>query len=307
MSRLNVARRGGRPHGGILGALVGALHTARGRIGLFIALIPVAVAVVGPLTVVDQDTTKFVAPPFSTPGGGADMFGTDQLGRSVLDRVLDGGLQLLVSAAVATVIVLLVGSAVGILAAYEGGWADLFLMRSADVLLVIPQLVFALVLVSISGQSQILIIVAVAVSQAPQTARVLYSCAQNVCEQDYVKAVRLWGVKRRRILLGQVLPNLVTPLSVEAGLRLSYSIILIAGLNFLGFGVQPPIPSWGVMINENRIGLGINPWGVLVPTVLLALLAVGTNMFTDALARASLGGRGAESLELSSSLPQEQQ
>jgi peptide/nickel transport system permease protein len=223
-----------------------------------------------------------------------------------LARVLDGGLQLLVSAALATIVILLVGSAIGVVAAYEGGWADLVLMRSADVLLVIPQLVFALVLVSISGQSQILIILAVAVSQAPQTARVMYSCAQNVCEQDYVKAVRLWGVPRHRVLVGQVLPNLVTPLSVEAGMRLSYSIIMIAGLNFLGFGVRPPEPSWGVMINENRIGLGINPWGVLVPTVLLALLAVGTNMFTDALARTSLGERGAESLELTSSLPQEQ-
>ncbi|WP_157625796.1 ABC transporter permease [Mycobacterium sp. 155] len=287
--------------------MAAATRSRRGRWGLLLAAIPVATAVIGPLLVSTTDTTNFVAPPMSTPGGAAGLFGTDQLGRSVLDRTLDGGLQLLVSAAVATAVILLVGSAVGIVAAYEGGWTELLLMRSADVLLVIPQLVFALVLVSISGQSQILIVLAVAISQAPQTARVVYSCAQNVCEQDYVKVVRLWGAKRHRIFIGQVLPNLITPLSVEAGLRLSYSIIMIAGLNFLGFGVRPPAPSWGVMINENRIGLGINPWGVVVPTVLLALLAVGTNMFTDALARVSLGERGAESLELSSSLPQDQQ
>jgi peptide/nickel transport system permease protein len=207
---------------------------------------------------------------------------------------------------VATALALLVGSIVGVVAAYKEGWTDMLLMRSADVLLVIPQLVLALLLVSVSGTSAALIIVAVAISQAPQVARVVYSSAQSVCERDFVKAVALWGVPSRRVIFGQVLPNLVTPLSVEAGLRLSFSIIMISGLNFLGFGVTPPDPSWGVMINENRIGLGINPWGVVAPAILLGILAVGTNLFADAIARANLGTDHSEVFEITAELPQEQ-
>jgi peptide/nickel transport system permease protein len=162
-------------------------------------------------------------------------------------------------------------------------------MRGVDVVLAIPQLVFALLLLSLIGPKWWLLILAVGLSQAPQTARVLHGAAQSVCEKDYVKAVAVWGVPTRTVLRRHVLPNLTTPLMVELGLRLSYSIVLIAGLSFLGFGAPPPAPDWGVMVNENRIGLASNAWGVMAPAILLALLAVGTNTFADAIARANLG------------------
>lgn len=294
-----------RRSGGLRRALRNAARTSRGRVGLGLTLAVVLIAGLGPFAP-GLDPNEFAGAPFSTPGTGAGPLGADVLGRSVFARTLDGGWQLLGVAVVATALALLVGSIVGVVAAYKEGWADMLLMRSADVLLVIPQLVLALLLVSVSGTSAALIIVAVAISQAPQVARVVYSSAQSVCERDFVKAVALWGVPSRRVIFGQVLPNLVTPLSVEAGLRLSFSIIMISGLNFLGFGVTPPDPSWGVMINENRIGLGINPWGVVAPAILLGILAVGTNLFADAIARANLGTDHSEVFEITAELPQEQ-
>jgi peptide/nickel transport system permease protein len=292
-----------RPRGALRIALGRAARTPRGLVGLSLATSVFFVAFVGPA--LGMDPLAFIGPAF-TQGGESGLLGTDVLGRSVTARVFSGGRDILLLALVATLISVCVGAALGVVAAYSEGWLDLFLMRTVDVFLVIPQLVFALLLISISNTSQALVIIAVAVTQAPQVARVIYGSAQSVCERDFVKAVALWGVPRRRVIMGQVLPNLVTPLAVEAGLRLSFSIIIISGLNFLGFGVTPPDPNWGVMINENRIGLGVNPWGVLVPAALLGTLAVGINLFTDATARVSFGDTGASELEVSSILHGEQ-
>ncbi|MGH9295535.1 MAG: ABC transporter permease subunit, partial [Acidimicrobiales bacterium] len=106
---------------------------------------------------------------------------------------------------------------------------------------------------------------------------------------DYVKAIELEGVRPVKVMWSEILPNLITPLMVEVGLRLTYSIVIIAGLSFLGFGQAPPAPNWGYMINENRVGLQTNPWGVVVPTILIALLTIGVNTFTDAVARVAIG------------------
>jgi len=209
---------------------------------------------------------------------------------------------LLILAIVATAAAVLLGAFLGVSAAYRRGKYEAVVMRGVDVVLALPQLIFVLLLVSVAGAGMWLVLVAVALSQAPQVARVVHGAAQDVCERDFVKAVALWGVPPRKVISRQVLPNLVTPLMVETGLRLSYSIIVIAGINFLGFGVTPPDPNWGVMINENRIGLGLNPWAVVAPAIILAVLSVGTNTFTDAVARANLGEARAEEAVLSASL-----
>jgi peptide/nickel transport system permease protein len=111
----------------------------------------------------------------------------------------------------------------------------------------------------------------------------------DVCERDYVKAVELMDTPPRKVMLSEILPNLLSVVMVELGLRFTYSILVIAALSFLGFGIQPPAANWGLMINENRIGLVVNPWAVIVPAGLIALLTIGLNTFTDAIARASLG------------------
>jgi peptide/nickel transport system permease protein len=155
-------------------------------------------------------------------------------------------------------------------------------------------------LVSVIGPKTWLIIFAVGLSQAPQVARVLRAAAQDVSERDFVKAVAGWGVAPRVVIRRHVVPSLVTPLMVESALRLSFSIILVAGLSFLGLGTQPPTPDWGVMINENRLGMSSNIWGVLAPAILLALLAIGTNTLSDAIARANIatGASGDPTLAL---------
>ncbi|WP_344069278.1 ABC transporter permease [Microbacterium sediminicola] len=257
------------------------------------------IALLGPLIPISP--TDFVAPPFSSPfTGGAGVFGTDVLGRSVLGRLLHGGQHLMLLAFAATLLAVGTGAIVGVVAAYRRGFVENLLMRGIDVVLAIPQLVFSLLLLSLLGPQWWLLILAVGLSQAPQTARVIYGAAQSVVEKDFVKAVAVWGVPTRTVLARHVFPNLTTPLMVELGLRLSYSIVLIAGLSFLGLGAPPPAPDWGVMVNENRIGMGANPWGVLAPAILLALLAVGTNTFADAIARANLGETRGESAVLGS-------
>lgn len=273
--------------GGRAGRLLrGALRTRRGQIGLLLTLIVVGIAFLGPLFA--GNPTALHGGPFEAPGGMAGPLGGDSLGRSVLDRVLDGGWRILLISAAATAMAIVLGSVAGVVAAYRGGFADTVIMRTVDVLLGIPSLVFVLMLLSVVGSHAWLVIVGVGLTQAPQVARVLRAAAQDVSERDYVKAVAAWGVPPRTVIRRHVIPSLLTPLMVECALRLSFSIILVASLSFLGLGTQPPTADWGVMINENRVGLAQNVWGVLAPAILLATLAVGTNMFSDAIARANL-------------------
>jgi peptide/nickel transport system permease protein len=271
-----------------LGLLGRALRTRRGKIGAALTMAVVLLAALGPL-LTPHATTEFITGPYAAPGGDA-LLGGDVLGRDVLSRTLGGGWVLLSMAAVATILGVLVGALIGIAAAFFGGLTDGVLMRSADVVLAFPQIVFALLLVSILGAKSWLIVLAVAIIHAPQVARVIRATALDVCERDFVKASELIAIPPRRVMVGEILPNVMSPLMVEMGLRMAYSIIIMAGLSFLGFGLQPPDPNWGAMLNENRNGIAANVWGIGAPAIVLALLTVGLNTFTDALARASLGG-----------------
>jgi peptide/nickel transport system permease protein len=275
-----------------------AVRTPRGAWGLAIVGVVVLVAAIGP-AVAPYPSTAFVTAPFANPSGKFPL-GGDTLGRDVLSRTLDGGWELLLMAAIATLLGVLAGAICGVCAAYFGGGWDTLIMRVVDIVLAFPQLVFALLLVSVLGPKIWLIVLAVGISHAPQVARVTRAAALDVCERDFVRAAQILGMPSRRVLRREVLPNLTSVLMVELGLRLTYSILVIAGLSFLGFGLQPPAASWGLMINENRIGLVANPWGVLAPTLLIAALTIGMNTLTDAIARASLGvGRQADDALLS--------
>jgi peptide/nickel transport system permease protein len=268
----------------VLGA---AARSRRGAVGLCLALSVVVVAVLGPF-VAPHSATEFVTSAFVGPSG-RFLLGSDGLGRDVLSRVLNGGWLLLLMAVFATALGASIGTALGITAAYFRGTSDGLIMRAVDIFLAFPQIVFALLLLSIAGPKLWLVVIAVGISHVPQVARVIRSAALDICEKDYVKAVELLRIRPRKIITGDILPNLVTPLMVEVGLRLTWSIVIIAGLSFIGFGLQPPAPNWGLMLNENRIGLVSNPWAVIVPAVLVAVLTVGTNTFTDAIARVSIG------------------
>jgi peptide/nickel transport system permease protein len=264
-----------------------AVRTPRGAVGLGLASFVLLVAVIGPF-VAPQSPYALVTLAFGKPSG-QFLLGGDFLGRDVLSRVLNGGWILLVMAACAAAIGIAGGAIAGMSAAYLRGRSDGIIMRAVDVILSFPQVVFALLLLSLLGPKLWLITLAVGVSHAPQVARVLRSATLDISERDFVKAAELQGMRPATVMRKEILPNLVSPLMVEAGLRLTYSIVIMAGLAFLGFGQEPPAANWGMMINENRIGLSLNPWSVIVPAALIALLTIGTNTFTDAFARVAIG------------------
>jgi len=263
------------------------IRTGRGKVGLTFVLFVVLVAAIGPfVTPSPPDAT--VGTVFGPPSG-QFWLGTDTLGRSVLSRVLDGGWVLLVMALAATIIGVGFGAIVGMSAAYFRGVIDTVLMRAVDVLLAFPQIVLVLLLISVVGPKLWLIVLAVAFSHLPAVARVIRSASIDVTERDFIASDEAIALSRTRILFAEVLPNVTSPLMVELGLRLAWSTAVIAGLNLLGFGQAPPAPGWGEMIYENIAGISVNPWGVLAPALIIAILTIGVNTLTDAFARVSLG------------------
>jgi peptide/nickel transport system permease protein len=259
----------------------------RARIGLAITVVLVLLAIFGPL-IAPHSPTEFVAAPNSGPSGSA-LFGADSIGRDVWSRLLYGGRSVLGLSVAATIVGVGLGLIIGLTAAYARGAVDEVLMRIADVFMAFPQIVLALLLVSAFGPKLWLIVLTVGISHAPRVARVMRGAAQQVVEREFVQAAEAVGEPRRRIIFGQLLPNVTSPLLVEIGLRLTYSIGLIAAISFLGLGLQPPNADWGLMINENRLSVTVQPWGVLLPVLAIALLTIGTNLVTDAVARALIG------------------
>jgi peptide/nickel transport system permease protein len=270
-----------------LGILRNSLRLGRTKVGVAIVGVMVAIALFGPL-VAPHSPTEFVAAPNSGPSSTA-IFGADALGRDVLSRFLHGGLTVLWLAVTATLVGIVLGVVVGLVAAYSRGWLDDVLMRGNDVLLAFPQIVFILLAVAAIGPKLWLIVLTVGLTHAPRVARVMRGAGQEVVERDFIKAAEAVGESRWRIIFGELLPNVTSPLLVEIGLRMTYSIGIVAAISFLGFGLQPPTADWGLMINENRLSITVQPWSVLLPVLAIGLLTVGTNLVTDGIARAAIG------------------
>lgn len=259
---------------------------SEGKVGLLLTGAIVVLTVVGYLfaeQLTGYSTTEFIGLPFTNDG----RFGTDNLGRSVFTRFIAGGLILLVTAFLATLLGMIVGTLLGMIAGYVGGRTDSILMRLNDVLLAFPQLIFAMLAIVIFGPSATVLVLVIGLTHAPRIARVARAATLSVTHEDYIRAAQMYSVPHWKILRQEILPNITGPLAVEAGLRLTYSIGSIASLSFLGLGIQPPAADWGLMINENRIALSLQPWGVILPVIAIALLTIGTNMLADATARAT--------------------
>ena len=269
-----------------------ALRLWRTRLGLAILVLIVLIALLGP-AIAPHGQLAFVAPDNSGPSSHA-LFGTDTLGRDVWSRFLDGGRSVLGLSVLSTLLGVSLGLLIGLTAAYAHGAVDEILMRVSDVFLSFPQILFALLLVAALGSNVWLLVAAVGITTAPRVARVMRGAALQVVERDFVKAAEAVGEKRRRIIFGELLPNVSSPLMVECGLRLTYSIGLIAALDYLGFGVQPPNADWGYMIYENQLAVTVQPWGVVLPVIAIGLLTIGAGLVTDGIARAAIGldGRG---------------
>jgi peptide/nickel transport system permease protein len=269
------------------GALREAFDSTRTRIGLALTGIVVVIAVIGPY-VAPHSPTEFVGLDLSPPSSNA-WLGTDGVGHDVFSRFLAGGRNVLLLSVLATVITIVGGTIVALLAGYSGRIGDESLMRTMDLLLAFPPIVLALMCVSVVGPADWLIVLVVGISQLPQTARVLRAAVVQVKDLDFVKYAEAVGLPRRRILREQILPNVTAPLMVEIGLRLTFAIGLIASLDYLGLGVQPPHPDWGTDIQANQATLAVTYWPVLVPVLAIAVLTIGTNLVTDGVARSVAG------------------
>lgn len=271
------------------GFLRSAFRLWRTRVGAVLLLAVVGIAVVGPWvapygpTEAVGDGRPFIA---DVPG---TVFGSGYLGQDVWSRFLHGGREILLSAGIATLLALVIGSALGLTAAYSRGRADNVIMRTLDVVLAFPSLLLALVVFAAFGVKNWLIVIVVAGTTVPRIARVVRGAALPVVERDFVAAAEALGESRTFIVAREVLPNVTAPLLVEASLRLAYSIGLISSLGFLGFTPKLNAPNWGVMVQEGRGTLEVQPMAVVVPVLAIAILTIGAGLVADGVTRAAAG------------------
>jgi peptide/nickel transport system permease protein len=255
-----------------------------GRIGACILICLVALALIGP-TLAPYSTTTPIGLPGGSSAPGAPL-GLDFLGRDVLSRLLAGGRSTLLLGAIATVLTYALGLAIGLLAGYARSRAvDELIMRVVDVFLSVPAVIVLLVLVTGLGNSRVVLVVGAAVVLFPGAARIVRTATHEVSTRGYVEAAVARGDPALSIMLREILPNIISPVVADLGVRFSWSIIAIASVNFLGLGLQPPTADWGLMISENRPVLTSNPMAVAAPALLLALLIVSVNLVGDAYVR----------------------
>lgn len=253
-----------------------------GRIGLTLAAIMLVIIALGPYLAPNPPNAIGVGEPF-TGLGGDNLIGTDNLGRDVLSRFLSGGRTVLLVPLGAVTLALLIGGGLGMYGAYTRGRADAIITRLFDLLMSLPPLLLVLVLIAGFGTSMPVLIVTVALVFTPRMGRVIRGASQAVVTSDYVGAAQARGETTAAILVREVLPNAAAPVIADTALRLTYAIIFVATLNFLGLGVQPPSSDWGLMVSEARTFVAVAPWAVLAPAAGIAALSISFNLIADAL------------------------
>lgn len=260
------------------------LHSPTFMIGLGIILFWVVMALFsrfitrfGPLEI---DPLHTLAGPSAT-----HWFGTDDLGRDVLSRTLAGAGPVLAVAPIATGLALAAGTTIALVAGYYRGLVDEILMRLVDVLLSIPVVIAGIVVLSLLGSSVPVVVLVIAVLFTPTVARTVRAAVVAEREREYVQAARLRGERSWFLLVAEILPNCLSPIIVEGTVRLGYAVFTAATLSFLGFGLQPPSPDWGLTISLQRHFIQVAPWTTLFPALALATLVVGANLVADGLRR----------------------
>jgi peptide/nickel transport system permease protein len=254
-----------------------------GRAGLVVVLLIIALAVAGPwFTPYPPDAS--VGPPFA-PASAEYPLGTDGIGQDVLSRVLAGGRSVLLLAGLATLLAYVVGVPLGLFAGYSRGAAGAIIMRAVDVLLAVPALLLLLVLATGAGAGAAVLVVGIAIVHVPQVTRIVRAATLQTTGRAFIEAAEARGDSTARILGVEVLPNISGALLADVGVRFTGSVLLVAAVNFLGLGLQPPASDWALMISENRSGISIQPWAVVAPAALLAALAVSVNLFADGVAQ----------------------
>ena len=256
------------------------VRSLRGRIGLVVLGCVLLVALVGP-AFAPYDPAAIGGLPGAGPSS-THLLGTDALGRDVLSRVLWGGRSVLSLALAATLLAFAFGGVIGLVAGYTRSFVDPMLMRLMDVILAFPPLLFFLIVATSVGTSQLMLVVGAALVQAPGVARIVYSATREASVRGYVEAAVARGESMPSILRREILPNIMNPVIANFGLTLTFSVLIIAAVNFLGIGLQPPAANWALMVAENRSIVSINVWATVVPGVMIAALTIGVNLVGDA-------------------------
>jgi peptide/nickel transport system permease protein len=255
-----------------------------GKLGLAIVGIFLVVVIIGPTIAPFSPYAIGTGLPNTGPSS-AHLLGTDDLGRDILSRLLFGSRSVILIPLAATLLAFAVGGLLGLLVGYTHGRADAIATRVIDVFLSLPPLLIVLVVIATAGGSSAVIILSVALVYSPRVARVLRGATQGVATQEYILAAQARGERTLAIVLRELLPNIAPTVLVEFAVRLTYVIIFITTLNFLGLGVQPPSPNWGRMLFEARNTIVTNPVAAIAPAAALGALSVGIGLIADAVTR----------------------
>jgi len=257
-------------------------RSPRAIAGIAILLIWIIAALIGPALLPYNYTEMDMNNQMVGPGQEGHLLGTDALGRDVFARIIYGSRSILTIALLTSLLSSIAGIIIGFTAGYFGGVVDTIFLRIMDILMAIPPLVLAMVVLGILGNSTIIgLTIIVSIAFTPATARVARGALLTCKSSEYVDAARIRGESHLYIMFVEILPNTIGPVIVEITARFAYSIMMIASLGFLGVGLQPPTPDWGMMVIENKSLIRAAPWTVLYPSLAIASLVIAISLFSD--------------------------
>lgn len=261
--------------------------------GLVVTTLFFVSAIIAPI-IAPYGMTKIVGDVWE-PASRAHWLGTDSIGRDLLSRMIYGGRTTIFIATAATILSFTIGSVLGFFAAVIGGWVDQVLSRFVDLLMSIPTLIFALVVLSVMPVTIPVLIAVMGLLDATRVYRLARAVAVDINVMDYVEVAKLRGEGRGWIIFREILPNALSPLVAEMGLRFIFMVLFVSTLSFLGLGVQPPNADWGGIVKENKDGIVYGIPAALVPAVSIAALAISVNLVADWVLNRTTslkGGRG---------------
>lgn len=251
-------------------------------VGIAIIVFWLFAAFIGPSMMSFTHTQIDADHQMARPGTNGHLLGTDSLGRDILSRIVYGSRSILTVALLTSIFSTIIGILLGFSAGYFGQKIDALFLRTMDILMAIPPLVLSMVVLGILGDSSILsLTIIVSIAFVPATARVSRGVLLTEKSQEYVMAARIRGESHLYIMFIEILPNTTGPIIVEATARFAYSIMMVASLGFLGVGLQPPTPDWGMMVIENKPIIAQAPWTVLFPALAIASLVIAISIFSD--------------------------
>lgn len=269
------------------------VHRVRGSptamIGLALLVFWIVVAIAWPV-LVPYDPNQFHTSARLQPPSAQFLFGTDQFGRDVFSRVLAGSRDILIVAPLATLVGVICGTCLGLIAGYYRGVVGEGVLRVMDAIMAFPVVTLTLLVVAMLGPSVTNVILVIGLVFTPRVARVVYASVLSVRDLNYVAAARLRGESSGYILFGEILPTITAPIVVEGTVRVGYAVFASATLSFLGLGIPPPAADWGLQIADARSFIQSAPWTVLFPALAIASLVIGVNLVSDGLQEGSTRG-----------------